>query len=315
MKALIIGGSGFVGSYLSSHLKNDCHMDVAVTKMPNENFDSNTIPAYDLDILKKESIIELFKTFQPDYIFHLAAMSSVAMSWKNPGLTVDINIKGALNVLDALRDSELKARILLIGSGEEYGRIKPEETPLKEDNLVRPGNIYAATKACQNMIGKIYADAYNLDIISVRAFNHIGPKQSSIFVVSDFSKQIAEIEAGISEPILKVGNLNALRDFTDVRDVVRAYSLLVQKGLSGETYNVGSGKAVTIRSILDSLLQLSSSNITIVEDPQKVRPIDIPEITADISKLNDITGWYPEIPISQTLKETLDYWRNITSPK
>lgn len=315
MKALIIGGSGFVGSYLSSHLKNDCHMDVAVTKMPNENFDSNTIPAYDLDILKKESIIELFKTFQPDYIFHLAAMSSVAMSWKNPGLTVDINIKGALNVLDALRDSELKSRILLIGSGEEYGRIKPEETPLKEDNLVRPGNIYAATKACQNMIGKIYADAYNLDIISVRAFNHIGPKQSSIFVVSDFSKQIAEIEAGISEPILKVGNLNALRDFTDVRDVVRAYSLLVQKGLSGETYNVGSGKAVTIRSILDSLLQLSSSNITIVEDPQKVRPIDIPEITADISKLNDITGWYPEIPISQTLKETLDYWRNITSPK
>lgn len=312
MKALIIGGSGFVGGYLAKQLQEHCGFDVAVTKMPAETFKMENIDVYDLNILEKDAVLAVLEQAHPDYIFHLAALSSVSLSWKNPGLTVDINIKGALNVLDCLRDSGIKARILLIGSGEEYGQIRPEEVPLKEDNLVRPGNIYAATKVCQNMIGQIYARAYHMDVISVRAFNHIGPKQLPAFVVSDFCKQIAEIECGKADPVMMVGNLGARRDFTDVRDVVRAYSLLIQKGTPGETYNVGSGTAHSIQSLLDELLSFSTSRIDVMADPAKLRPIDVPEITADISKLTEATGWKPEIPLRQTLKETLDYWRTVS---
>lgn len=196
MKALIIGGAGFVGAYLMRYLKEELHMEVTVTKMPQEQIEAENVKVCDLDILKKDDITGLFKAEQPDRIFHLAAQSSVSVSWKNPALTIDVNVKGGSNVLEAFRESGIKARMLLIGSGEEYGHILPEETPIKEDNCSRPGNIYAATKACQNMLGKIYADAYGLDVMMVRAFNHIGPNQTPMFVVADFCQQAAEIEAG-----------------------------------------------------------------------------------------------------------------------
>ncbi len=238
MKSLIIGGAGFVGAYLVRHLKNDLGQDVVVTKMPREQIkvdgvDMNSIQVCDLDILQKESIVALFREIRPDYIYHLAAQSSVSVSWKNPALTVDVNVKGGVNILEALRELEDKPRVLFIGSGEEYGHILPGETPIKEGNVPRPGNIYAATKVCQNMLAKIYADAYGLDVMMVRAFNHIGPNQLPLFVVADFCKQVAEIEAGNREPIMKVGNLSAKRDFTDVRDVVRAYALLMKSGCAG----------------------------------------------------------------------------------
>ena len=171
MKVLIIGGAGFVGAYLMRYLKEELHMEVTVTKMPQEQIEAENVKVCDLDILKKDDITGLFKAEQPDWIFHLAAQSSVSVSWKNPALTIDVNVKGGSNVLEAFRESGIKARMLLIGSGEEYGHILPEETPIKEDNCSRPGNIYAATKACQNMLGKIYADAYGLDVMMVRAFN------------------------------------------------------------------------------------------------------------------------------------------------
>lgn len=310
MKALIIGAAGFVGNYLIDHLQEECKWSVSVTKMEQESIGKKDIDIYNLNILNKDEITELLSKIKPDHIFHLAAQSSVALSWKNPELTIDVNVKGSINVLDAVRQSNYNPRILLIGSGEEYGHIKPEETPVREENITRPGNIYAATKVAQNMIGKIYADAYAMDIVMVRAFNHIGPNQVPIFVVADFCKQVAEIEKGLREPVIKVGNLSAKRDFTDVRDVVKAYSLLAEKGLRGETYNVGSGKAIAIEEILQMILGMSEKEIKVEVDNNKLRPVDIAIIEANIAKLQEATGWKKEIELEKTIYDTLEYWRN-----
>lgn len=310
MKALIIGGAGFVGNHLIEHLSKDYNWTIIATKLETETIEYSNITVYNLDITDKIAVSSLLKEIQPDYIFHLAAQSSVSLSWKNPQLTIDVNVKGTINLLDAIRELNYTPRVLLIGSGEEYGYIQPNETPIKENNPTRPGNIYAATKTFQNMIGKIYTDAYQMDIIMVRAFNHIGPGQSPIFVVSDFCKQVAEIEKGMHEPVIKVGNLSAKRDFTDVRDVVKAYSMLVLKGKAGEIYNVGSGKAISINDLLSFILQLSTSKIDITVDPLKLRPIDIPIIEADIHKIITDTNWFPSVPLRETLQDTLSYWRN-----
>ncbi len=309
MKALIIGAAGFVGNYLIKHIQETYDWELAATKLENETLEYDNIQIYNLNILYKEEIISLLKKMSPDYIFYLAAQSSVALSWKNPSLTVDINIKGCLNLLECIRELGQNPRILLIGSGEEYGYIQPEDTPVKETTVLNPGNIYAATKACQNMLGTIYARAYHMNIILVRAFNHVGPGQAPAFVVSDFCRQVALIENGKQPPVIKVGNLEAMRDFTDVRDVVRAYGLLIQKGIAGNTYNIGSGHAVRIQSILENILKLSTVPITVEIDSAKLRPLDIPIIEADISKLTECITWAPEIPQIQTLQETLDYWR------
>lgn len=308
-KALIIGAAGFVGNYLASQILSEGKWSLAATKMKHETLLRDDMEIYDLDLLEPGAASRLIKGYRPDCIFHLAAQSSVAVSWKNPGLTVDVNIKGTLAVLDAVRQLDYKPRVLLIGSGEEYGHVRPEEIPVSEEACPRPGNIYAATKACQNMIGKIYAEAYGMDIMSVRAFNHIGPNQAPLFVVADFCKQVAEIEKGLKEPVIRVGNLTARRDFTDVRDVVRAYTMLMEKGIAGETYNVGSGEAVSIEYILKEILKLSEKEIAVEMDPAKFRPVDVPVIEADIRKLEECTGWKPEIPLEVTLRETLEYWR------
>jgi len=297
MKAFIIGGAGFVGKYLLNHLRNDREWEVGVSDL-------------ELDILNREAIEKLLQSVKPDYIFHLAAQSSVALSWQNPALTIDVNIKGAANVLEAVRALDYKPRVLLIGSGEEYGRVPEDEIPISENTRVKPENIYAVTKACQNMLGTLYAEAYDMDVMMVRAFNHIGPGQSPQFVVSDFCKQVAEIEAGRREPVMRVGNLSAKRDFTDVRDVVRAYGLLIEKGQKGETYNIGRGKAYEISEILEEILALSKMKITVETDKQKFRPVDVPIIEADIAKVSACTGWKPEIELKNTLAETLEYWRN-----
>ena len=311
-KALIIGAAGFVGSYLINHLKQQGVSEIFATKLPNEQLKNDNAYIYDLDILDKESIISLLYEIRPTHIFHLAAQSSVGVAWTNPGLTIDVNVKGSVNVLDAVRELYYKPRIVLIGSGEEYGYITPEEIPIKEDNHLRPGNIYAATKVCQNMIGNIYQKAYDMELIQVRAFNHIGPGQAALFVVSDFCKQVVEIEKKERKPVIYVGNLKAKRDFTDVRDVVRAYYLLAVQGYSGHTYNVGSGHAVTIEDILHIILSFSKVPIEIKVDPDKIRPVDVPIIEADIERIQKEVGWKPEIPLRQTIQETLDYWRKNT---
>lgn len=310
-KALIIGGAGFVGKYLANYLEIDMGWEVFVTKLSHEIVDIGIVGdhIYNLDILDQEETNKILQEIKPDYIFHLAAQSSVAASWKNPDLTLDVNIKGSVHILEAIRKLDDKPSVLMIGSGEEYGYILPTEIPVREDNVLRPGNIYAATKACQNMLSSIYCKSYGIDIKMVRAFNHIGAHQSDIFVVSNFCKQVAEIENGKKPPILYVGNLQAKRDFTDVKDVVRAYAMLIQNGTCGETYNVGSGRAISIQEVLDIILDMSTCCIEVKQDLERMRPSDIPIIEADIQKISNDIGWKPEIALKQTILETLNYWR------
>lgn len=309
-KVMIIGAAGFVGNHLIDYMmENKKDWEVVATKMPREVIDKN-VKVIDLDITKLDEITNVLNEVKPDYIFHLAAQSSVAVSWKNPQLTIDINIKGTVNLLDAIRDNCKDTKVLLIGSGEEYGHVKQEEVPIKEDNNTRPGNVYAVTKVTQNMLGHLYYEGYGLHIMSTRSFNHTGPNQAPMFVVADFCKQVADIEAGKQEPVICVGNLSAKRDFTDVRDVVRAYCLLMEKGVAGETYNVGSGNAIEVKKILDMILSHSSKEIEVKTDSNKLRPVDVPIIEADITKITKDTGWKPEISLDTTITETLEYWKS-----
>lgn len=306
-KVLIIGGAGFVGNYLIDELINK-NLEIYVTKTSSEKIERKDIHIMDLDLLKIEEIEKVINNIRPQYIYNLAAQSSVAFSWKNPQMTVDINIKGIINLLETIRKIEnYYPRILLIGSSEEYGCF--DENQVNEEIKLEPQNIYAATKAFQSMIFKIYIKAYKMNIVYVRPFNHIGPRQSSLFVVSDFCKQVVEIEKGKKEPIIYVGNLSAKRDFTDVRDVVRVYQGLMKKGRTGEIYNVGSGKAIAIADILREILNNSKVKIEIQQDKSKLRPIDNPVIKANIDKLILEVGYIPKYTINQTIKDILEYWR------
>lgn len=308
-KALIIGAAGFVGGYLIDFAAESMRWEVIATKLSSENLSTKYAKVFDLDIMNIDDVNSLIARQHPDYIFHLAAQSSVALSWIKPDLTVDVNIKGSLHILEAVRKLNYKPRLLMVGSGEEYGYVKEEELPIREDNVIRPGNIYAITKACQNMLGNIYSKAYGMDIIMVRAFNHIGPGQSELFVVSDFCKQVVECEKGLRVPVIKVGNLDAKRDFTDVRDIVRAYVMLMKYGESGETYNVGSGRCVPIHDILEKIIDNATVPIQVEVDEQRLRPNDIPIIQADVDKLCRTIGWNPQISLNDTICDMLEYWR------
>lgn len=307
MKALIIGGGGFAGGYLIRELSQNGY-EVTATCLDGENIEGDCV-IRTLDITLKDDISAVLENVQPDFIFHLAAQSSVAVSWKNPRLTAEINVIGAINVLEAVREYGGKNRLIVIGSGEEYGYIRENACPLKETEPLHPGNIYAATKVCQEMTAEIYAKAYKMDIVMVRAFNHSGPKQDSTFVISDFCRQIAEIERGEKPPVMRVGNLSAKRDFTDVRDITRGYRLLAENGVSGQIYNIGRGNAVSIQYILNTALSLSDADISVEKDPARLRASDIPIIEPDISKITADTGWTAEISVEQTIADTLDYWR------
>ncbi len=305
-KALIVGAAGFVGPYLARCLLEN-GWEVWATKLPHEQLALDGATVCDLDILDASATAALLESIGPDGIFHLAAQSSVALSWAKPDLTIDINIKGASHLLEAARQLKKKPRVLLIGSSEEYG-LSSGGGVISEDHPVTPANYYAATKVCQEMIGALYCRAYDMDVMCTRSFNHIGPGQSPVFVVSDFCRQVAQLELqGGGE--IRVGNLAAKRDFTDVRDVVRAYVLLIEKGRRGQIYNVGSGRAIAIEELLRDILSLSNASIRVVKDAGRFRPVDIPVVEADISRLKNDTGWTPEINVQDTIAETLNYWR------
>ncbi|MDE6034735.1 MAG: GDP-mannose 4,6-dehydratase [Ruminococcus sp.] len=310
MKSLIIGGSGFVGGYLIRELTANGY-EVHATHLTGETINSDCF-RYVLDVLRQNEVKKLIGDVKPDIIYHLSAQSSVAVSWKKPQLTTEINIIGSINVMEALPD---KTRLILIGSGEEYGFIRENACPIKETEPPNPANIYAVSKVCAGMIGKIYQRAYGKDIINVRAFNHSGAGQAETFVISDFCKQIAEIENGLRKPEICTGNLSAKRDFTDVKDIVRAYRLLGEMGISGKTYNVGRGKAVSIEYILNTALHLAKIPITHRLDPARLRASDIPVIEPDISEIFRDTGWIPEISVEETISRTLNYWREILKKK
>lgn len=314
MKALVIGAGGFVGGYLINELLSRGY-EVCATKLPNENIflyggAKGDFKTAELDILQQDKIEALLDDERPDCIFHLAAQSSVAVSWEKPALTADINIKGCINLLEASRAAKQCPRILLIGSSEEYGHAANRSTAVDESVPCDPASIYAVSKLTQNMIGRLYCQAYGMEIVSVRAFNHIGPGQLPQFVTADFCRQAAMICKGLQEPVIRVGNLSAKRDFTDVRDIVRAYAELAVKGKGGETYNVGSGKAVEIREILDRICRLSEKEISVETDKARFRPVDVPYIAADISKLVRDTDWQPEVELDRSLTDILEYFSN-----
>ncbi len=310
MRALITGIEGFVGSYLTKELQ--AHgIEVYGTffdgkSIVNEYFED--VELHELNVLDRLKFKEIIDCIKPDYVLHLAAQSSAALSWKNPQITMSININGTINLLEAVRETNKSTRIMLFGSSEQYGVIKEDELPIKETNELRPGNPYSISKTTQESIAQLYIDSYNLDIVLTRSFNHIGLNQSTTFVIPDIASRIAQIEAGEIEPTLKMGNLEASRDFTDVSDVVRAYYVILTQGAAGEVYNVGSGTVKKIRDIVDYMLSKSSIDIVVKRDPNRMRPSDNPIIQCDNTKLRKL-GWEKQKDILDSINEILDYWR------
>lgn len=305
-KILVIGASGFVGPYLCKNLIDNGY-DVFGSKLESQkqNFNGQCV---DLNILNEDEIIKTIDEIKPDYIIHLAAQSSVKLSWDNPSLTFNINVIGIINIFEALRKLNLRPRILIVGSSEEYGKVNKN---LIDENIeTDPLNFYALSKVTQEKIALIYHKNYGFDVICARSFNHIGPGQSTQFVVSNFAKQIADIEKTNKDGNIYVGNLSAKRDFSDVRDIVNAYRLLIEKGQNGQLYNVGSGNSIEISEILSKLISLSKAKINVVIDKNRFRPIDTPEIKANINKLKKDTRFKAEHNIDETLLEVLNYFRN-----
>jgi GDP-4-dehydro-6-deoxy-D-mannose reductase len=252
----------------------------------------------------------LFITVRPDCVFHLAAQAFVPASWDSPWHTLENNIRGQLNVLLAAADMENQPRVLVIGSADEYGIVYPSELPIRETNPLRPNSPYSVSKVTQDLLGYQYYVSHHLPVVRVRPFNHIGPGQSPAFVASAFAKQIAEAEAGLREPVVRVGNLEARRDISDVRDMVRAYQLAITQGEPGEVYNLGAERSYAIREVLDGLLSLSNTKMIVELDPTRLRPSDVPDIVADCSKFRALTGWRAEIPLLTSLRDILDSWRS-----
>ena len=309
---LVVGAAGFVGKHLLSRLVEDGCYEIFATKLDFETIDTTELPGVrvvDLDITKKEPVGKVLSDIRPDVIFHLAAQSSVALSFQKPELTMQINILGSLHLMEAMRQHCPEATAVLIGSAEQYGPVPQERQPVRETEYPKPVSPYAISKTAVESLATLYAGSYGLRLIMVRAFNHIGPGQLPLFVVSDFARQIAVIEKGIAEPVIEVGNLTARRDFTDVRDIVRGYTLLARTGRPGEIYNIGSGSSIAVEDVLKTLLTLSDTPIEVRVDPRKFRPTDVPEFVADITKIKTDTSWRPEIPLSQSLSDTLTYWR------
>jgi GDP-4-dehydro-6-deoxy-D-mannose reductase len=316
VQALITGISGFVGSHLAEHLLQHTDWHVAGTVYgPEENIEHlrDKLELYPAELSELETVTSILEQAKPDYIFHLAAQPLVSLSRRDPWGTLAINIRLQLNILEAVARQGSRTRILVVGSSEEYGLVQPDELPVKETNPLRPTSPYAVSKVAQDMLGLQYHLSHQLFTVRVRSFNHIGPRQRIGFVAPDFASQIAEVEAGLQEPIIRVGNLESQRDFSDVRDVVRGYHLLITQGEAGEVYNLGSEQAWSARELLHTLMAMSKVPITIEQDPERVRPTDVPVIFGDCTKIREQTGWRPKIPFEQSLQDVLEYWRGQVS--
>lgn len=308
-KVLITGIGGFVGPFLAQQLNESSNYKVYGTILENESINIENVILYKMNLLSKESVDHVINAIKPEIIFHLAAQSSVRKSWNNPLLTNEININGSVLLLEAAKNIVPKCKIVMIGSSEEYGEIFKNNFYPSEKEQCQPINPYAITKVAQNNYANLYSKAYNMDITMTRSFNHCGPGQSEIFVVSDFCKQVAMIENNLADPIISVGNLNVYRDFMDVRDIVRIYVELAKYGLPGETYNIGSGHSIKLQDLLDKIIKLSSYDIKIEIDKSKYRPIDVEKIEANIDKIKKLIDFKQKYGIDQTIEDTLNYWR------
>ncbi len=312
MRALITGAGGFVGKHLCTYLLAHTDWDLLGTVYPHPVDAQPPEPRLRLvyaDLRDPEGVLRLVSEGQFDYVLHLAAQASVSASFSDPWDTLENNIRAQLNLLEAVRRTRRETRVLVIGSNEEYGAPMPGELPQTEDSPLRPTNPYAVSKVAQDFLGLQYFLAHGVPVVRVRPFNHTGPGQSPRFVVPAFASQVARIEAGLQEPVMQVGNLDAARDFTDVRDIVRAYHLAVTQGELGEVYNLASGTPRVVRDVLETLLSLCEVEVRVERDPARYRPVDVPVVYGSAEKFQRWTGWVPQIPFEQTLQDALHYWR------
>jgi GDP-4-dehydro-6-deoxy-D-mannose reductase len=313
MRVLITGITGFVGSYMTEYaLAHGAEVFGSMRwRSKTENIDHlrARVGLIECDLRDLSSVRNLLEISEPTHVVHLAAQSFVGASWKAPAETLSTNITAQVNLLEAIRGLKITPHFLAIGSSEEYGLVHPDELPIKETNPLRPLSPYAVSKVTQDMMGYQYFKSYGLPIIRTRAFNHEGPRRADVFVTSNFAKQVAEIEAG-RQPVILVGDLKPRRDYSDVRDIVRGYWTLLERGEPGEVYNLCSGRSWTIQQVLDFLLERSRiKGITVRTDPARMRPSDVMELEGDPGKIERATGWKVEIPFERTLTELLDYWR------
>ena len=316
MKVLITGISGFAGSHLAEYaLSKGAEVHGTVrwrSRIENLSEIEKSVILHECDINDAFAFRDIIKKVMPEYIFHLAAQSYVHASWTEPYQTLHTNIIGELNLFEAVRSiSGYKPKIQIAGSSEEYGHQETGQPGLSEESPLLPLSPYGVSKVAQDLLAFQYFKSYGMHIVRTRGFNHTGPRRGEVFVCSTFAKQIAEIEKGIRKaPVIYVGNLEAERDFTDVRDMVRGYWLALEKGESGEVYNICSGKAYPIKNILKKLLSMSKIKIEVRKDPKRMRPSDLKVLVGDCSKFQNKTLWKPFFKIEQTLEDLLNYWRN-----
>jgi GDP-4-dehydro-6-deoxy-D-mannose reductase len=310
MQALITGIAGFVAGHLM-RLLHECGVEVSGTYRPGlepAGF-ATGLHVWPADLADRAALSEALRATSPDWVFHLAGLSSEPEARQHPEQAYAANFLGTLHLLEAAHALEHRPRVILAGSSAEYGLVHPEENPVREEQPLRPVSPYGVSKAAMGLLAFQYGTEHGLEILHVRAFNHTGPGQREGFAASSFACQIAEAEAGLRPPEIEVGNLSARRDLSDVRDVARAYVALAERGAPGQVYNVGSGRAVAIQEVLDQLISLSRIPIRAVPSPARFRPVDVPLLQADITRVCSATGWQPQISLPQTLADLLEGWR------
>ncbi len=300
-KALITGSQGFVGHYLRQELE---HNGYTVTGLDIQTGEGVVVT----DLLNQDAVNDVILQLQPDVIFHLAGQANVAKSWSIPQKTVELNVVAAINLMEAVRQKKPDCRMVLVGSSDQYGNLGEAGKLVSETLVTKPQTPYAVSKKAQEEMAQVYVRAHELNISMTRSFNHAGAGQGKGFLIPDFASGIVAVERG-EQSCLKVGNLTARRDFTHVKDVVRAYRLIAEKGYAGEVYNVGSGVTYSAQEILDELCQLAKCQIPVEQDAAKMRPSDTPVICCDHRKLTQHTGWEPEISMDEILKEVIEDWR------
>jgi GDP-4-dehydro-6-deoxy-D-mannose reductase len=315
LRVLITGITGFAGSHLAEYVLAE-HPDVNLFgimrwRSRTENIESiqDQITLLDCDLRDTTSVKQVIAKVRPDKIFHLAAQSFVPSSWNAPAESLTTNILGQLNIFEAVREIGIDPGIQIACSSEEYGLVHENELPIKETNPLRPLSPYAVSKVGQDYLAYQYFKSFDLKAVRTRGFNHDGPRRGDVFVSSNFAKQLVEVEKGKKPAVIQVGNLEARRDFSDVRDIVRGYWLALERCEPGEVYNICSGKDYSIQAVLDRLIELSGIEVRVEQDPARLRPSDVPLLLGDHSKFKKATGWEPEISYDQTLQDMLDHWR------
>jgi GDP-4-dehydro-6-deoxy-D-mannose reductase len=292
LKVLLTGASGFVGSYMQGVLP--CVPLVS--------------GGQEVDLRRPDELRQPIRTIRPDAVIHLAAQSFVPRSFLDPVETFDINFYGTFNLLNALEQEGFSGSFLFVSSGDTYGVVPPERLPIVEDQPLRPRNPYAVSKVAAEALCFQWSVKSRFKIVMARSFNHIGPRQRTDFVVSDFAKQVAEIRKGLRGPVIRTGDIEVTRDFTDVRDIVRAYQMLLERGENGEIYNVCSGREVRISNILSRLIEIAGVQVAVEPDPERMRSAEQKRNYGSYAKLHNATGWQPKIELEQTLQDILEYW-------